>query len=124
FVADPERCGVVVVTTPEEMPVAEALELAERLDRDLDRGVELLAINGVYPPLPAGARADADDPALDLWTHRRQLQEREMARLAERWRGPRVALPKLPVDRGPELIGRLETCLARGLDAPLTGGAS
>jgi hypothetical protein len=107
------------------MPVAEAFELAERLDRDLGRGVELLAVNGVYPPLPAGADgADGDDPALELWTHRRRLQEREMARLAERWRGPRVELPKLPVDRGPELIGRLEVCLARGLESPLTGGVS
>ena len=137
FVADPGRCGVVVVTTAEEMPVAEAFELAERLDRDLGRGVELLAVNGVYPPLPEGVDAEAAaadpalgpafdpalDPVLDLWSHRRRLQEREMARLAERWRGPRVELPKLPFERGPVLVDALHACLLRRLAALSAGPA-
>lgn len=122
FVADPQRCGVAVVTTPEEMPVQEALELDQRLGERLGRRADLLVVNGVYPPLPEAARRAADagtdtgDPALDLWIHRRRLQEREMARLAQRWSGPRVQLPKLPLDRGPELVRTLEGCLAGELD--------
>lgn len=119
FVADAERCGVVVVTSPEEMPVQEALELDERLEERLGRRAELLVVNGVYPPLPAGTPdGDTGDTALDLWSHRRRLQEREMARLAGAWRGgPRVPLAKLPLDRGPQLVATLRGCLERALEA-------
>jgi anion-transporting ArsA/GET3 family ATPase len=113
WVADAERTGVVVVTTPEEMPVQEALELKAALDERLHRGVDLLVINGVYPPLPEAAAGDGDDPALELWSRRRRLQEREMARLSRQWDGPRMALPKLPLDRGPELVAALAECLRR-----------
>lgn len=122
LVADPQRCGVAVVTSPEEMPVHEALELRQQLETRVGRGADLLVVNGVYPPLPEEARqaaateADTGDQALDLWIHRRRLQEREMARLEERWSGPRVLLPKLPLDRGPDLVGALGECLARGLE--------
>ncbi len=122
WVGDPERAGVVVVTTPEEMPVHEALELKAALRERLDRGVDLLVVNGAYPPLPPAAGGGAagdpgDDPALDLWTRRRRLQEREMDRLGRVWEGPRVTLPKLPLDRGPELVAALAECLGRELEA-------
>jgi anion-transporting ArsA/GET3 family ATPase len=112
FVADPARAGVVVVTSPEEMPVQEAIELAERLDERFGRLPDLLVVNGVYPPFPEGQRAAG---ALSLWRDRRRLQEREMARLDDEWRGPRVELPKLPVDPGPELAATLSRCLGEVL---------
>ncbi|HUO87404.1 MAG TPA: ArsA-related P-loop ATPase [Thermoanaerobaculia bacterium] len=108
FVADPSRCGVVAVTTPEEMPVVEALELAVILEERFGRRPDLLVVNGVYPPLPPGER---DDPGLALWGDRRRVQEREIERLASEWVGPRVELPKLPVDAGPELVATLARCL-------------
>jgi anion-transporting ArsA/GET3 family ATPase len=119
FVADPSLCGVVVVTSAEEMPVHEALELEERLQERLGRGAELMVVNGLYPPLAkkAAGDADGDDPALDLWAHRRHLQEREMARLEAAWSGPLVELPKLPLASGPRLVASLVECLARGLQA-------
>ena len=55
WVGDEERTGVVVVTTPEEMPVQEALELAARLDEQLARRPDLLVVNHLYPPLPEEA---------------------------------------------------------------------
>ena len=122
WVSDPARVGVVVVTTPEEMPVQEALELEERLGDELGRGAELLVVNAVYPefdqevPEAAADAADGEARLLDLWARRRRLQEREMERLEGAWGAkPRVHLPRLPDGRGPELVSRLVTCLDREL---------
>jgi anion-transporting ArsA/GET3 family ATPase len=139
FVADAERCGVVVVTTPEEMPVQEAIELAATLDERFGRRPDLLVVNGVYPPFPAegeaaggaageaekAAATDRDASPLSLWRDRRRLQEGEIARLDAEWAGPRVELPKLPVDPGPELPATLARCLGAALAAgAAAGGAS
>jgi len=120
WVADPARVGVAVVTTPEEMPVHEALELEERLGRELGRGAELLVVNSVYPPLedadPGEGASEGERRLLDLWARRRHLQEREMERLEGAWGAkPKVHLPRLPEGRGPELVRRLATCLSREL---------
>jgi anion-transporting ArsA/GET3 family ATPase len=132
FVADPRRCGIVVVTQGEEMPVEEALELREALASQLGRQPEVLVVNGLFPPL--GAADDDLEPRetspplqtpeaaalLDLWRHRRHLNERELARLAEWWEGPRLELPQLALERGPRLTAALEQLLARGLAAAAT----
>lgn len=136
FIGDPALCSVVVVTQAEEMPVTEALELRTLLARRLAREPELLVVNGLFPPLPpdqparpagtawaaststhAGeprpgqAEREGRDAALSLWRARRRLNERELARLAEGWRGPRVELPLLPLARGPRLTAALEVRL-------------
>lgn len=56
---DPQRTGVVVVTTPEEMPVAETLDLLARLDDESDVAPLAIVANRVLP-----ARFDADQAAL------------------------------------------------------------
>jgi anion-transporting ArsA/GET3 family ATPase len=138
FVADPERCGIVVVTQAEEMPVEEALELREALASQLGRQPELLIVNGLFPPLPAGLeRPEIFDPIepllppapppppemplgtelLTFWRHRRFLNERELERLARWWEGPRIELPLLALDRGPALTEALQQLLAAGLAA-------
>jgi len=124
FMADPARCGIAVVTLAEEMPVEESLELRATLEQRLGRTPELLVVNGLYPPVPPIAAAnDAAAPALDLWRRRRLLNERELARLRQSWPGSPatppvmpiiVELPQLPLDRGPEMIGRLTACLRAG----------
>ena len=48
---DPVRTGVVVVTTPEEMPVTEALDLLDRLDRDTGVAAAAVVANRVLPAL-------------------------------------------------------------------------
>ncbi|MGE5233653.1 MAG: ArsA family ATPase [Acidobacteriota bacterium] len=104
WVEDPARCAVVVVTQAEDMPVAEALELGEALRRR-GGGEALLVANGLYPPLPAGT--EPADPWLALWIAERTGNERELARLAAGWSGPRVALPLLALERGPALVEAL-----------------
>ncbi|MCL4434343.1 MAG: ArsA family ATPase [Actinobacteria bacterium] len=52
FLSDPSRCRVILVTLPEEMPVAESIETAYQLE---DRaGVTLgpVVVNGCLEPLP------------------------------------------------------------------------
>ncbi len=112
LVADPERCGVVVVTQAEEMPVEEALELRTALLEKVRREPELLVVNGLYPPAPA--QLGSDNELVSLWRKRRQLNERELGRLRAAWTGPRVELPQLAMDRGPALMATLGRCFAAG----------
>jgi anion-transporting ArsA/GET3 family ATPase len=52
LLADRSTTGVVLVTTPEETPVTEALELADRLDdEDVDVGLAGVVVNRVLPEL-------------------------------------------------------------------------
>jgi anion-transporting ArsA/GET3 family ATPase len=112
WMADPGRCGVVVVTQAEEMPVEEALDLIDTLAERFGRSPELLIVNGLYPPFEGRfAGMMGTSPALDLWRRRRELNDRELAHLKSRWRGPTAQVPQLPLDRGPALIEALKTCL-------------
>jgi|SRR6185295_9856049 len=115
LIADSERCGVVVVTQAEEMPVEEALELREALRQRVHRDPELLVVNGLYPPAPPASAGESE--LVSLWRRRRQLNERELARLRESWPGPRAELPQLPIDRGPALLARLGRCLTEQVSA-------
>lgn len=115
LVADAERCGVVVVTMAEEMPVEEALELRAALSQRVRREPELLVVNGLYPPAPPSHKGDNE--LVTLWRRRRQLNERELARLRESWPGPRLELPQLPMDRGPALLATLGRCMAGQIGA-------
>lgn len=118
LVGDASRCAIVVVTQAEEMPVEEALELATMLDQGLGRRPDLLVVNGLYPPMPgpetAAVALGGEDPLAFLWRERRSINERELARLAARWIGPRVELPLLPIDPGPEMIAALDRCFDLG----------
>ena len=51
ILTDPARTGVVVVATPEEMPVNETIELIERLDSETDIDVAAVIANRVLPEL-------------------------------------------------------------------------
>jgi anion-transporting ArsA/GET3 family ATPase len=48
---DPERTGVVIVSTPEEIPVTETLELAGRLRTETVAGLAAVVVNRVLPEL-------------------------------------------------------------------------
>ena len=110
LVADPGRCAVVVVTMAEEMPVEEALELRSALRQRVQRDPELLVVNGLYPPAPPPG--ESENELISLWRRRRQLNERELARLQQSWPGPRLELPQIPLDRGPALLATLGRCMA------------
>jgi anion-transporting ArsA/GET3 family ATPase len=51
---DPVRTGVVVVATPEEMPVVETLELIGRLDAETGVDLAAVVVNRVLPELFGG----------------------------------------------------------------------
>jgi anion-transporting ArsA/GET3 family ATPase len=113
FLEDRDRFGSVVVTTAEEMPVQESLELLQAMQERLDRRPEFLVANAIYPPLPARARRDA---TTRLWARRRAVNEHELERLHERWDGPVVEVPLEPVDAGPALVGIVGEHLTRTIE--------
>ncbi len=51
ILSDPRRTGVVVVTTPEEMPVNETLELAARIRAETTVQLSAVVVNRVLPEL-------------------------------------------------------------------------
>jgi anion-transporting ArsA/GET3 family ATPase len=51
LLTDPKVCGVVIVATPEEMPVNETLELVERLDEETGIDIAAVIANRVLPEL-------------------------------------------------------------------------
>jgi len=104
YLTDGSRCGVVLATLAEEMPIQETLELIELLRTQQGRPPSLVVANGMYPAPPPGA---AQTGATSLWRARRQLNEAELARLAAAWDGPLLELPLLPLDRGPALVEAL-----------------
>jgi anion-transporting ArsA/GET3 family ATPase len=112
LVADPVRCGVVVVATAEGMPVQETAELLVQLGERVGRSPDLLVVNQLYPPFPS-ALAVAD-PLVELWRRRRSVNDREMARLAEVWPGPLVELELLPLPRGRALVREVAEGLVGG----------
>jgi anion-transporting ArsA/GET3 family ATPase len=122
FVADAASTAIVVVTLAEEMPVQEALELREALEARVGRTPDLLVVNALYPPGRDGQET-AGDAALSLWRERRAINERELARLAARWRGARVELPLVPRDRGAPLVAAIAGELGRILGRPAPAAA-
>jgi anion-transporting ArsA/GET3 family ATPase len=112
FVADADRCGVALVAAAEEMPVDETLELASAVGERLRREPDLLVVNGLYPPLPAGTARIATDELGRLWVDRRRVNEEELARLRREWpaawQTPWAELPLLPLESGPALVGALQ----------------
>jgi anion-transporting ArsA/GET3 family ATPase len=113
FVSDPSRCAVLVATLAEEMPAQEALELIAAVENRFSRGPDLLLVNGLYPALRSsnGAAGAGDEPWARLWRERRAVNDRELRRLDEAWKGTRIDLPMLPAERGPDLVAGLQETL-------------
>ena len=122
LVADVARCAIVVVTQAEEMPAQEALELQETLATRLGRVADLLVVNGLFPPFPASLADAVGTPGTNLWRTRRRVNDREIARLRERWRGEVIELPLLPFERGPELVDKLSRRVEDALGGGTTSG--
>jgi anion-transporting ArsA/GET3 family ATPase len=58
---DPAITGLMIVTTPEEMPVNETIELAARLDADTHVPLAAIVVNRVLPELFGRSEADVFD---------------------------------------------------------------
>ncbi|WP_210494113.1 ArsA-related P-loop ATPase [Patulibacter sp. SYSU D01012] len=131
-IADPAQTAAVVVATGEELPVAEALELAPALAERVGVHVALGVANGLLADrfsaadreaLRAGA---AGDPALRVaavHAARAADQARQLARLRAGFPAPVVALPASAERRlGAQTVLALADVLAAALDAPAAGG--
>ncbi len=114
FVAAPDRCGVVVATLAEEMPVQETLELAEMLVTRIGRPPDLVAVNALYPVWPR-RRPPGPRDALELWRQRRAVNDEELTRLRGHWRGAVAELPLIAAAAGPALVATLAGELAPAL---------
>ncbi|NOY91738.1 MAG: ArsA family ATPase [Deltaproteobacteria bacterium] len=111
FFRDPERSGVVIVTLPEEMPVAESIELRAALVDELRFPVIRLVANRVvqrlfepaerdlFQALPSRLPAESPLESLARAGQRRSLreavQQRSLAKLARALPEPRTELPEL-----------------------------
>jgi anion-transporting ArsA/GET3 family ATPase len=99
LLADPAITAVNVVTTPEEMPVAETIELVERLRADVQVPLGSVIVNRVLPELFthadeetfAALRSDAAGPVLDRRLGGGATAVLDAARLAVSLRRTRAA---------------------------------
>jgi len=120
---DPEKTGLVIVTTPEEMPVAETIELARNLPGATNVDLAAVVVNRVLPELFGRAEEEVFDrlraPAAAAVLAQRAgpgaskvLDAAELAvslrrRRAEHLEALRDALPRsLPMLFVPELFAR------------------
>lgn len=106
---DPEETGIVLVTTAEEMPVTESLELQQTLQSQVrSLGATLCVANGVRPePDAVDREAAGDDQVVDIWVRSFDSQARELARLRSGIECEVIELPMLACSGGPELLEML-----------------
>ncbi len=133
FLADPQRCRVMLVTLPEEMPTSETVEAAYLVE---DRaGVRLgpLVVNACDPTpaaleCTAAAAADAVGQALEpeqiealeaarqFRRQRQTLQAEQLDRLARELPLPQLRTPELLTPSiGPDEVETLARALAEGV---------
>jgi anion-transporting ArsA/GET3 family ATPase len=135
MLTSPHRCRVMLVTIPEETPVNEVVETAEALRTRVGVALGPLVVNGLYPVLEgldadpekmAGAQqvtlfdgeADVLRAAATFRQRRQELQQEQMARLAEALPVPQIVLPSIfAVDLGLADVDTLARALAAGVEA-------
>lgn len=122
FLGDGRRTAVVAVSTAEEMPVTEMLELRPRLLDELGLDLSLVVINAVVPPRFSAAdertlRAAPPSPAQHAglfaasWARH---QRRQIARLRRGTRG--LPVVTLPLTTQPALDGPWLQQLSQALE--------
>lgn len=131
FLTQPSRCGCLVVTLAEELPVTEALELEGALRNDLGLDVPALIVNALYPRRrsPELTQLTTEDfagsPRLAalyaealIFARRRAINDEQLALLGDRTRMPILQLPRLFSETlGPAEVALLAERLATSLGA-------
>lgn len=131
FLADPGRSAIVLVSTPDELPVTETLELAEAIEGVTGRPPDTVIANQILPnrferheideiDRMLGASADpavcAPGRAAMRASRRARKQAEQLSRLQEHIAAPVVELPFVSVPAlGPEELRRLAILLAAAL---------
>lgn len=127
FLTNPQRCGAVIVTLAEELPVTETLELEESVG-ELGMDVAGVVVNALYPPSHSVALLDEVQAAAAesngllatlleearIFHRRRAINELHLARLARCSAAPTRELPLLFTDglgrpQLDELVAALDT---------------
>jgi anion-transporting ArsA/GET3 family ATPase len=126
MLTDPSRCRVMLVTLAEETPVNEVVETAFALEDKVGVDLAPVVVNGLYPVLdgldadlaPAGADATALAAAAEFRCRRQELQQAQVARLADELPLPQLHLPSLfTVDLTPADIDVLASSLSAAIEA-------
>ena len=135
LLSDPERCQVVLVTLPEEMPVNEAVEAAYQLEDKVGVALGPVIVNGCYPEAEgltvtaveavkvAGVTVGDDlvsslEAARRFRTTRSELQNEQLERLGNQLPLAQLRVPFLFVDAiGPSELDILSNALAEGVTA-------
>jgi anion-transporting ArsA/GET3 family ATPase len=87
FLSSRQKCGLNLVSIPEEMPVAETIEFYQKAKEELDIGIDYLFINMVLPDLKTTTIKNALGSkekikgVLDYFKIRKECQEKEMEKL-------------------------------------------
>jgi anion-transporting ArsA/GET3 family ATPase len=130
FISDSRLTGTLAVSMPEEMPVAETLELEERLGDEMKMKLDAIVVNGLYPERfsrEEGERIGSLDGSLDpgaraalraaLLEHERARAQRSQLRRLRRGAGaPVLTLPYLfEPELGLEQLEQLSRELERRL---------
>lgn len=121
LLADADATEVVVVTTPEELPVTETAELVQRLRRDTDCRVSTLVVNRMVAALgPASEAAGRrlEEARSPVATLARAAVGRARRAAEERDRLDALGLPVIVVDESTEPVEVAQRALATGWRAP------
>ncbi len=123
LITDPRRTRAVVVTTPEELSVSEALTLHQGL-KDLRVPLAPTVVNGVYPEVISDEQArwlETNSVAPDALLHRsRRLRQLSLIEKLESGVGPTVSVPMRFTEdaAGDDVCGALLSALTKGMGWP------
>jgi anion-transporting ArsA/GET3 family ATPase len=129
LLADDRRCRIVLVSTLEETPVNETLELQAALTAQLGRGADLVVANALIEDnlssedlgkLAASGAVDASTVAAINSRHSRSLLQRDqLNRLRSGADCPLIVLPEIASHAvGPDELEQLAALLADALAQP------
>jgi anion-transporting ArsA/GET3 family ATPase len=138
MLADPSRCQVLLVTTPEETPVSETIETAQLLEEKAGTRLAGVVVNGLLPVLAlppvmeldelgrlvkaAGVRLSSDELASlaaagHLRLRRQESQAAQVARLAVELPLRQLELPFcFSSELGPYELGQLTDAFASAIE--------
>jgi anion-transporting ArsA/GET3 family ATPase len=128
LLSDPARCQVMLVTSPEETPVSEAIDTAFAVEDRAGVALGPIVVNGCYEPLLVGAGASIGAaPAADaahlagaagFRATRYEIQREQVARLGERLPLPQIHLPFVfTPDIGIGEVEHLADAMSAGIEA-------
>lgn len=143
MLADPSRCQVLLVTTPEETPVSETIETAQLLADKTGTTLGGVVVNAMLPVLhlppsvetgelkklagAAGVKLSPEEVASlaeagQLRLRRQESQARQVARLAAELPLGQTVLPFcFSSDLGPQELGQLTDAFAAAVEATPAG---